>query len=166
MMEYYGMHAAPYSTIVTPWGRLLLVIGARGLRSVSFDESTAFLRQAPDFAPAPAPWAEAFAAYLAGQPFPPELPLDLSPVPAFTRQVLEACRLIPFGETRSYAALATALGRPRAARAVGQALARNPLPVVIPCHRVVGTNGRLTGFRGGLAWKRALLAHEGILHTR
>lgn len=77
--------------------------------------------------------------------------------------MLDACRAIPFGETRTYAALAAAVGSPGAARAVGRIMAGNPVPLVIPCHRVLGTNGRLTGYRGGLAWKRALLMHEGIL---
>ncbi len=61
----------------------------------------------------------------------------------------------------TYGELAQAVGRPKAARAVGQVLARNPFPLLIPCHRVVGTGHRLTGFRGGLAWKEYLLAHEG-----
>ncbi|HEY7849281.1 MAG TPA: methylated-DNA--[protein]-cysteine S-methyltransferase, partial [Ktedonobacterales bacterium] len=67
---------------------------------------------------------------------------------------------IPFGETRSYGELAAHLGRPRAARAVGRANATNPLPLIVPCHRLIGANGALTGFGGGLDLKARLLAHE------
>ncbi|MFN8675116.1 MAG: methylated-DNA--[protein]-cysteine S-methyltransferase [Thermomicrobiales bacterium] len=74
--------------------------------------------------------------------------------------VWEAVRAIPFGETRTYGEVAAGLGRPRAARAMGRANATNPLPIVIPCHRVVGANGSLTGFAGGLHIKQRLLEHE------
>jgi len=140
--------------VATPWGRLVVEVGEAGLRRVVFDGA-----EAP---PLEGAWGDAFAGYLAGQPFSTELPIDLTGAPAFTRRVLEACREIPFGETRSYGELASALGAPGAARAVGQALARNPAPVVIPCHRVLGAGGKLSGFIGGLAWKKALLAHEGV----
>lgn len=79
---------------------------------------------------------------------------------AFQRAVWEALTAIPFGETRSYAEIAVAIGRPRAVRAVGGANARNPLSVVVPCHRVVGSRGDLTGYAGGIERKRWLLAHE------
>lgn len=141
-------------TVVTPWGRLFVEVSERGLQRVSFD--------GPEAPPLTGPWAEAFAGYLAGQPFPADLPVDLTGVPAFMQRVLAACRQIPFGATMSYGALAVAVGSPKAARAVGQAMARNPIPLVIPCHRVLGADGRLTGFRGGKDWKRALLAHEGV----
>ncbi|MCR4402609.1 MAG: methylated-DNA--[protein]-cysteine S-methyltransferase [Firmicutes bacterium] len=78
----------------------------------------------------------------------------------FVRRVLEETRRIPYGATASYGEVAAAIGRPRAARAVGRALALNPLPIVIPCHRVVGKNGALVGFGGGLDLKEWLLAHE------
>ncbi len=79
----------------------------------------------------------------------------------FQRQVLQALQEIPFGETRSYLDIARAIGRPKAVRAVGAANGRNPLPIVIPCHRVIGANGSLTGFGGGLAVKEFLLGLEG-----
>jgi len=142
-------------TVVTPWGRLLASVGERGLMSVAFD--------GPEAPTLTGPWADAFAGYLHGQPFPADLAIDLSGLPPFSQRVLAACREIRFGETRTYSELAAAVGSPGAARAVGGALARNPVPVVIPCHRVLGSDGRLTGFLGGLAWKRALLAHEGIV---
>jgi len=146
--------ATDYGTIASPWGRLGIEIGAAGLRRVLFD--------VPPASALSGVWAEAFHAYIAGQPFPSALPVDLTSAPPFTRRVLEACREIPFGDTNSYAELAVRLGCPRAARAVGQALARNPAPIIIPCHRVVGTNGQLTGFLGGLSRKQQLLRHEGL----
>lgn len=79
---------------------------------------------------------------------------------AFQRAVWDALVAIPFGETRSYAAIAAAIGRPRAARAVGAANALNPISVVVPCHRVIGSDRDLTGYAGGLARKRWLLNHE------
>lgn len=90
--------------------------------------------------------------------FPDEL--DLSGATAFQREVWEVTRLIPYGETRSYAWVAGQIKRPTAVRAVGQALARNPLPVVIPCHRVITTNGKLGGYSGGLEWQSYLLNLE------
>lgn len=86
--------------------------------------------------------------------------LDLSAATQFQRQVWQTTRLIPYGETRSYQWLAQALGRPEAARAVGQALARNRLPIIIPCHRVVGSDGKLGGYSGGIEMKRRLLNLE------
>ena len=80
---------------------------------------------------------------------------------AFQQQVWEALRTIPFGETRSYADIARQIGRPTAVRAVGAANGRNPLSIVTPCHRVIGTNGHLTGFAGGLDTKAFLLSLEG-----
>lgn len=80
---------------------------------------------------------------------------------AFQQVVWAALRRIPVGRTISYAALAAAIGRPKATRAVGLANATNPIPIVIPCHRVIGADGTLTGFGGGLDRKRWLLAHEG-----
>jgi len=91
-----------------------------------------------------------------------DLPFDLD-APRFTRAVLEAVAEIPFGETLSYAEIAGAVGNPRAARAVGQAVGSNRLPLVIPCHRVLATGGGLGGFGGGLRWKRYLLELEGSL---
>jgi methylated-DNA-[protein]-cysteine S-methyltransferase len=80
---------------------------------------------------------------------------------AFQQQVWDALRTIPFGETRSYAEIARQIGRPTAVRAVGAANGRNPLSIVTPCHRVIGTNGHLTGFAGGLDTKAFLLRLEG-----
>ena len=86
--------------------------------------------------------------------------LDLARATRFQQDVWQITRTIPYGETRSYAWVAGQLGLPMAVRAVGQALARNPLPIIIPCHRVVGSHGGLGGFRGGLEMKRHLLNLE------
>jgi methylated-DNA-[protein]-cysteine S-methyltransferase len=90
-----------------------------------------------------------------------DIPLDLGGVGPFHRKVLLRCRAIPFGETRTYAALAREAGSPKAFRAVGHAMATNPIPIVIPCHRVVGSDGSLRGFGGGLPMKERLLRMEG-----
>ena len=97
--------------------------------------------------------------YFAGERTCFDLPLDWRGT-AFQRQVWAALLAIPYGETRSYGAIARALGRPGASRAVGAANGRNPLSIVAPCHRVVGTSGHLTGFAGGLKAKATLLALE------
>ena len=86
--------------------------------------------------------------------------LDLSKATPFQRQVWQVTKLIPYGETRSYLWVAERIGKPKAMRAVGQALARNPLPIIIPCHRVVKSNGKLGGFTGGVMMKRRLLNIE------
>lgn len=91
-----------------------------------------------------------------------DLPLVIEGT-AFERAVWDALRAIPYGRTMSYGQLATHLGRPRAARAVGHASGSNPLPIVIPCHRLVGRRGELTGFGGGLPMKRGLLELEGVV---
>ena len=97
--------------------------------------------------------------YFAGERSTFDLPMTLEGT-AFQRQVWQALRQIPYGETRSYGDLAAALGRPSAARAVGLANGRNPLSIVVPCHRLVGADGSLTGYGGGLTRKRYLLDLE------
>ena len=88
-----------------------------------------------------------------------DLPLDIRGT-AFQRRVWEALRRIPLGTTATYADIAKAIGAPKAVRAVGRACGSNPIALAIPCHRVVGSNGSLTGYRGGIERKRALLAKE------
>ncbi|MBM3568646.1 MAG: bifunctional DNA-binding transcriptional regulator/O6-methylguanine-DNA methyltransferase Ada [Alphaproteobacteria bacterium] len=97
--------------------------------------------------------------YLEGRTPSLDLPIDVRAT-AFQRQVWDALRRIPSGETRSYAAVARSIGRPRAVRAVARACATNPVSLVVPCHRVVGSDGKLTGYRWGIERKRALLATE------
>ncbi len=105
---------------------------------------------------------ERFKAYYSGHKVDFPDMLDLSAATPFQREVWEATRLIPYGETRSYKWVAERIKKPGAARAVGQALGRNPLPVIIPCHRVLASNGGLGGFNGGLEMKRFLLHLEAV----
>ena len=90
-----------------------------------------------------------------------DVAVDVAALSPFQRLVLEELARVPYGETATYGALASRVGRPRAARAVGGALNRNPIPIVLPCHRVVGASGSLVGYAGGLERKRALLTLEG-----
>ncbi len=97
--------------------------------------------------------------YFAGDRKDFDLPIRLSGT-EFQLRVLEELQKIPYGETRSYADIAVRIGKPRAVRAVGTANGRNPIPIVVPCHRVIGSNGNLAGFGGGLDTKKALLRLE------
>ena len=92
--------------------------------------------------------------------------LDLSGATTFQHEVWQATRLIPYGETRSYTWVANQINKPRAVQAVGQALARNPLPIIIPCHRVLTVNGELGGYSGGVKMKRRLLQLEASAKSR
>ena len=121
------------------------------------------LAACPGAVPAPERFTDfvrRFQAFFDGQAVDFPDALDLSGATGFQREVWQAARLIPRGETRSYAWLAGRIGRPLAARAVGQALGRNPLPVVVPCHRVLAADGKLGGFSGGLTMKKLLLRLE------
>ena len=89
-----------------------------------------------------------------------DIPVDTAGT-SFQRRVWDALRSIPVGETRSYTAIAAGIGRPDAPRAVGSANGRNPVALIVPCHRVIAADGRLAGYAGGLERKRWLLAHEG-----
>jgi methylated-DNA-[protein]-cysteine S-methyltransferase len=92
-----------------------------------------------------------------------ELDYDLAGLPVFQQEVLHELVRVPYARTSTYGTLAARLGRPRAARAVGGALNRNPVPIVVPCHRIVGSTGNLVGYAGGLERKQALLELEGAL---
>ena len=104
--------------------------------------------------------------YFAGRRQAFRLPIELSGLPAFTRKILETLQSVPFGETLTYGELADRAGYPRAARAVGQVMAANPLPIIIPCHRVVAAGGRPGGYSGGggVSTKEWLLAFERANH--
>ena len=102
-------------------------------------------------------------AYFAGQLRQFDVPLDLSAGTAFQQSVWQALLAIPFGKTTSYGALSSSIGKPLAVRAVGTAIGRNPIGVIVPCHRVIGADGSLTGYAGGLHRKEAFLKLEGAL---
>ena len=101
-----------------------------------------------------------FARYFQGERVPFDFALDERRISEFTRQIYRHCRAIPPGQVFTYRALAEQAGRPGAARAVGRAMATNPWPIVVPCHRVVGSDGTLRGYGGGLSMKSTLLALE------
>ena len=105
--------------------------------------------------------AQQLVEYFAGERQAFSLPLGAGGT-AFQQAVWDALCDIPFGEVRSYGAIADGIGKPTAVRAVGAANGRNPIPIVVPCHRVIGSDGSLTGFAGGLDCKRQLLALEGV----
>jgi methylated-DNA-[protein]-cysteine S-methyltransferase len=151
--------------VTSPVGRLTLVATDRGLSAILWENDrpgrvrlniTGEDRTHPLLVEAERQLAQ----YFAGRRQRFALPLDPSGT-AFQRDVWDALGTIPFGETRSYAQIAQQIGQPRAVRAVGAANGRNPLSIVVPCHRVVGSTGALTGFAGGLAVKARLLALEG-----
>jgi methylated-DNA-[protein]-cysteine S-methyltransferase len=98
---------------------------------------------------------------LAGGPIPRGLRIDADKLPEFTKRALGACAGIKAGHVLTYSELAEAAGRPRASRAAGQVMAKNRFPLLVPCHRVVGSNRSLTGFGGGMGWKEWLLGREG-----
>ena len=156
----------------TPYGVIHFAATEDGLCRITVPGETladlvAWLeRRLPDAELVPADGAldhvcAALAAFFDGVPL-PELPVDLYGTP-FQRSVWRAVLAIPYGETRSYADIARAVGYPLAARAVGAANAVNPLPFVVPCHRVIGADGAIKGYPGGIVTRRMLLELEGVL---
>ena len=151
----------------SPLGSMTLAASAQGLCGVWFDGQ----QHQPD----PQQWevnpahpvlqaaCEQLTAYFAAQTARFDLPLDLSLGTAFQQSVWERLRAIPYGVTQSYGEIARYLKQPAASRAVGAAVGRNPLSIIVPCHRVVGSNGALTGYAGGLERKIALLQLEKAL---
>jgi methylated-DNA-[protein]-cysteine S-methyltransferase len=153
------MRASAWDVLDTPIGPLTLVAGERGLRAIHFPGRAPEL-DAADRDPARlAPAAAQLREYFAGERTAFALELDLGGT-ALQRAVWERLQAIPCGETTTYTRLAQDVGRPRAVRAVGAAVGRTPVPIVVPCHRVLGADGSLTGYAGGLERKRALLDHE------
>jgi methylated-DNA-[protein]-cysteine S-methyltransferase len=152
--------------IPSPVGELTLVGGDAGLRAVLFAGETAPAEAVDGSHPVLDEAACQLAEWFAGERTVFELPLDLEQATAFQRRAWLALAEIPYGATRSYGEQAGVLGMPRAARAVGAANGRNPLSIVLPCHRLIGADGALTGFSGGLEVKRALLAHEATIAAR
>jgi len=161
--------AISYAIADSPLGRLLVAATERGIAFVALGEDEAALAETlrAEF-PAAAinrddevigAWVGAVLRHLRGEEPHLDLPLDIRAT-AFQWRVWEALRAIPYGETRSYAQIARDLGQPGAARAVGRACATNPVALVVPCHRAVGEDGGLRGYRWGLERKRALLERE------
>jgi len=151
-----------YRYIKSPIGALLLAGDDEGLKHVGFSEGKGQIQPQPDWKNDERAFGDVkkqLDEYFAGK----RKTFDLKLAPtgtAFQREVLDALQRIPYGETRSYQEIASGVGRPKAVRAVGAANGRNPLPIIIPCHRVIGANGSLTGFGGGLATKKYLLDLE------
>ena len=104
-----------------------------------------------------------FTRYFSGKPVTFHVPLDLTGGTPFQQKVWRVLCSIPYGQTRSYGWVARKLGKPGAARAVGTACGANPIPIIVPCHRVIASDGSLGGYSGGLAWKRRLLRNEGVI---
>jgi methylated-DNA-[protein]-cysteine S-methyltransferase len=153
-------------TMASPVGQLTLIASDKGLAAILWEnDDPARVRLAPRAVVTTHPMLDEaerqLTAYFAGGRRAFDLPLDFHGTD-FQKQVWAALLAIPFGETRSYAQIARAIGAPTAFRAVGAANGRNPVSIVAPCHRVIGTNGTLTGFAGGLAAKQHLLRLEGI----
>ena len=148
------------TSLDSPIGRITLVKHGRGLAALGFEGGSDVVdaRARADGA-AFADELAALGRYFAGEREP--LALDLEPAGSdFQRAVWNALRTIPFGATASYGEIARLVGRPTAARAVGAANSRNPIAIAIPCHRVIGRDGSLIGYAGGLERKRWLLRHE------
>ncbi|MDZ4364628.1 methylated-DNA--[protein]-cysteine S-methyltransferase [Brevundimonas sp.] len=158
--------------IATPVGEVLLVTDADGaVRALDFSDyeprmMRLLARHVPGAAlvPGRAPTAVrgAVQAYFAGEVSALDALVVKTGGTAFQRAVWAALRAIPAGQTRSYGQLAAAIGAPRAVRAAGLANGQNPIAVIVPCHRVIGANGTLTGYAGGVERKRWLLRHEGV----
>lgn len=157
-----------YTIVNSPLGRMIVAATQRGLCFVGFgsddgrleselrkDYPAAEVRRDRSFSE----WVDSILETLKGQAPRPDLPLDVRGT-AFQQQVWGALRSIPSGQTKTYGEIAEQLGKPGAARAVGRACAMNHVPIVIPCHRAVGSGGSLTGFRWGLSRKELLLAQE------
>ncbi len=168
--ENDGVLDVAYRTLETPIGELLLAATDAGLLRVAFaveGQQTVLAALAATVSPrillAPRrldPAARELDEYFAGRRTAFDLTLDLRLATGFRREVLAHLPEIGYGRTTSYTAVAAAAGRPRAVRAVGTACGRNPLPIVVPCHRVVRSDGSLGGYLGGLAIKQALLNLE------
>lgn len=156
-----------YCYLDTPIGKLLLAGSENALQLISFPEGAMCKKPEPDWKASDKPFREAckqISEYFAGKRQDFDLPLEPHGT-EFQLAVLGELKKIPYGKTASYGEVAQRLGRPRASRAVGAANGRNPLPIVIPCHRVVGSNGALTGFGGGIATKKTLLdLEQGFRH--
>ena len=143
------------------WPVLRLIASPAGIRGVEFDHVRPPVAEPNPANPLLVEAERQLRAYFAGALRTFDLPLDLKGTP-FQVRVWSELERIPFGETRSYSQLAQAVGSPRAVRAVGAANGANPAAIVVPCHRVIGSSGKLVGYGGGLPLKKRLLELEGI----
>jgi methylated-DNA-[protein]-cysteine S-methyltransferase len=164
-----GLLDVTYAVEDTPLGALLLAKTERGLCRIGYDPdpdrdaemlARVFGRRVLRVPGALDDARRQLDEYFEGRRQRFELPLDLGLSRDFSRRVLLELARVPYGEVTTYGALATRAGRPRAARAVGTVMNRNPIPIVLPCHRVVGASGSLVGYGGGLERKQALLRLE------
>jgi methylated-DNA-[protein]-cysteine S-methyltransferase len=168
-----GLLDVAYTTTDSPFGRLLLATTPRGLVRVGLPNQDAdellldlSRRVSPRVLEAPTQLDEArreLDLYFDGKLDRFDLPLDWQLSEGFRLRVLRAIATIPYGETRSYTEMASSAGNERAVRAAGTACGRNPIPVVVPCHRVLRTGGALGGYGGGMPMKEGLLQLEGVL---
>lgn len=154
-----------YKTMKSPLGQLQLVASPHGLAGVLWEHDDSLRKQFGAVSEDPTHPVLLLAQqqleeYFSGTRRTFAMKLDPAGT-AFQNQVWNALQAIPFGETRTYGGIAEQIGNPKAVRAVGAANGRNPIPIIVPCHRVIGSNGTLTGFSGGLAIKSRLLALEG-----
>ena len=162
-MATHAEHTTCYTYIDTPVGKLMLAgCDDHGLRYIAFQCGKAAMAPKPDWKQSAAPFRvveRQLREYFEGKRTEFDLLLHPKGTP-FQKAVWKALMKIPYGETRSYGDVAKAVGRPTAVRAVGLANGRNPLPIVVPCHRVIGASGKLVGYGGGLPVKQALLDRE------
>jgi len=165
-----GLLDVAYDLFDSPFGMLLLAASPRGLCRISYDpepeRETEGLAKRFGLRVLRAPLDDPrrqLDEYFEGRRHSFDLELDLVGVGPFPRRVLDELALVPYGEVTTYGRLAAQVERPRAARAVGTVMNRNPLPIVLPCHRVVGSTGKLVGYGGGLERKERLLRLEGAL---
>jgi methylated-DNA-[protein]-cysteine S-methyltransferase len=169
-----GLLDVAYSSVDSPLGPLVVAATPKGLVRVSYTEfrgedevlEDLARRVSPRVLEAPAkldPVRRELDEYFDGRREDFDIAIDWSYLAGFTREVLRATAAIPFGDVSTYAGVAEAAGSPRAVRAAGNALGANPMPVVVPCHRVLRTGGALGGYTGGLERKEFLLRLEGML---
>jgi methylated-DNA-[protein]-cysteine S-methyltransferase len=167
-----GLLDAGYDVVASPLGPLLVAATDRGLLRIFFDadpeEQLDRLTEAAGVRVLRAPRSVDDARreldeYFSGQRRSFDLSIDLRGAAPFTAEVLDQLARVPYGQTATYGELASRVGHPRAARAVGTVMNRNPVPIVLPCHRVVGASGSLVGYGGGLERKEQLLRLEGAL---
>ncbi len=142
-----------------PLGRLTIAANDRGITRIAFGDVPLESPRRPSALTNTA--ATQLQEYFAGKRRAFDVPIDLQGSP-FQLEVWNRLSAIPYGETRTYAQVAEEIGRPRAFRAVGMANNKNPIPIIVPCHRVIGAGGKLVGYAAGIKLKRYLLEHEGI----